>query len=356
MTTEYDKLLLNFLTGGTTSLAIALGRKLGLFEVLFEISSDAHHVSPEELAQKANCKPRYVREWCACLACAGIFQVDDEEKYWLTEDQKKSLQGNALVPMFSMIPLFSDGREKLQEAFDASNPRLGMDYSDFSTFYELMAQISTNAHDKVVIPKLLPEIGHGIVEKLVAGNMKSLDVGCGIGFHVQMLAKAYPKSHFTGLDLTASAIETANKRKLDEKTENAEYIQCNAASMPENWADSFDFVTIFDACHDQTRPDLCLKEIHRVLKPGGLFAMIEIKGTSHVAKDKAANPLLSSVFYGCSMFHCLPVGSNLPDALCLGAMWGQERAQNLMKQSGFSSIDTLTPDYLSVNNVYIAKK
>ncbi|CAJ0570799.1 unnamed protein product, partial [Mesorhabditis spiculigera] len=136
--------------------------KLGLFEVLFEISSDAHHVAPEELAQKANCKPRYVREWCACLACAGIFQVDDEEKYWLTEDQKKSLLNSSWIANMAFVPLFADVREQLEEAFRADNPRLGMDYANYQQFYSLMAACSQTRHREYLIPKVVPDLGHGI--------------------------------------------------------------------------------------------------------------------------------------------------------------------------------------------------
>lgn len=52
----------------------------------------------------------------------------------------------------------------------------------------------------------------------------------------------------------------------------------------------------------------CLKEIYRVLKPDGLFSMIEIDGTSNVYKDKEMDG--STFMYGVSLSHCLPVGMN----------------------------------------------
>lgn len=45
-----------------------------------------------------------------------------------------------------------------------------------------------------------------------------------------------------------------------------------------------------------------------MLKPGGLFSMIEVNGTSNVYEDKGKDFALFA--YGASLFHCLPVGSN----------------------------------------------
>ncbi|GMS98105.1 hypothetical protein PENTCL1PPCAC_20280, partial [Pristionchus entomophagus] len=104
----------------------------------------------------------------------------------------------------------------------------------------------------------------------------------------------------------------------------------DAGKMPEDWSESFYFITIFDACHDQ-----CLNEIYRMLKPGGVFAMLEISGSSNIHDDKAKFGSFVSVFYAMSMFHSLPVGSNREDALCMGAMWGEKRAKKMLEDAGF---------------------
>ncbi|CAJ0918668.1 unnamed protein product, partial [Mesorhabditis belari] len=306
MSSDYDRQLLTYLTGGMASLALALGKKLGLIEALCEVSSPSHHVTPDEVAEKAKCKPRYVREWLACLACANLFQVDDEERFWVTEEQKKSLLNCPWIANMGFIPLFADVRDKLEDAFRAENPRLGLDYSDYSKFYELMAGISEARHREFLIPNVVPDLGHGIGDRLVAGGMKCLDIGCGGGSH------AYPKSEFIGLDLVEEAIKSANEHKEEEGTKNSSYVCCDATKLPDEWSNTFDFVTIFDACHDQTRPDLSIREIHRVLKPGGLLRQM----------DKRDDGLRCAMFYACSVFHCLPVGSNKEGALCLGTMWG----------------------------------
>ncbi|ETN79825.1 hypothetical protein NECAME_09580 [Necator americanus] len=138
--------------------------------------------------------------------------------------------------------------------------------------------------------------------------------------------------------------------------ENLAFIQINVAKMDDDWTDKFDIVTIFDACHDQMRPDLCLKEIHRVLKPGGVFGMLEVDSTSNVFKDKQEKGITAAQMYGSSMFHCLPVGSNSEDALALGAMWGRERAVKMLEDAGFSNITVKPTPQFEQNVLYVCSK
>ena len=46
----------------------------------------------------------------------------------------------------------------------------------------------------------------------------------------------------------------------------------------------YDFITTFDAVHDQARPLSVLKGIHRALKSGGLYLMQDLRGSSYVHK------------------------------------------------------------------------
>ncbi|RCN31289.1 methyltransferase domain protein [Ancylostoma caninum] len=188
--------------------------------------------------------------------------------------------------------------------------------------------------------------------------MMCLDVGCGKGFHAALLAENFPKSNFTGIDVTLEAVHLANQQRKDngQTFDNLAFIQMDAGKMDADWENKYDVVTIFDACHDQMRPDLCLKEIYRVLKPGGVFGMLEVNGSSNVYKDKQEMGLVATQMYGCSMFHCLPVSSNSEDALGLGAMWGKERAVKLLKEAGFKDITVLPTPQFVINILYVCKK
>lgn len=84
--------------------------------------------------------------------------------------------------------------------------------------------------------------------------------------------------------------------------------------------------------------------------------MVEVVGSSNVFKDRETLGPLAAMMYGCSMFHCLPVGSNRPDALCYGAMWGQKRATELLNRCGFPNVSIVETPYFPINVMYLAKK
>lgn len=143
-----------------------------------------------------------------------------------------------------------------------------MDYSSYSAFYESMAAISQSHHKKTLIDKYIPMIG--MKEKLEEGILV-LDVGCGNGFHIfelgmmnfreklfscSCLASHFSKSHFVGIDITESAIQQAEEKRKSTNVTNAEFVCLDAKELKSEWKEKFDLVLIFDACHDQCRPDL----------------------------------------------------------------------------------------------------
>jgi 2-polyprenyl-6-hydroxyphenyl methylase/3-demethylubiquinone-9 3-methyltransferase len=104
--------------------------------------------------------------------------------------------------------------------------------------------------------------------KLIFGeqkNLRILDVGCGGGFLSNYLsANGYRVS---GIDLSQESLEVAKKY---DKTHKVQYQLADAQSMP--FADaSFDVITAMDFLEHVENPSLIIKEISRVLKPGGSF-------------------------------------------------------------------------------------
>ncbi|CAB3398095.1 unnamed protein product [Caenorhabditis bovis] len=350
--------LFDLAVSNLVSNAIVIGDRLDLFKTIANISSPENPVKPAEIAKEANCKERYVREWCNCLGCAGILEMNSDEKFWIDPQNLEVLTTKSFeLILNTFVPPLVQPIDKLIECFKKEGP-YGLDYNLFDTFQDRMTDLSECLHVDHVFTSMLPLIGNNIEERLEAGKICMLDVGCGKGFHSRLFAEKYPKSKFVGLDISKHAIEMArNINKQDgSKFENLEFIECDASKMPASWTNQFDFVFIFDACHDQMRPDLCIKEIHRVLKPGGVFTLIEIEGTSNAFEDKNKFGLRATYLYGVSMFHCLPVGSNCKDALCYGTMWGEKRATDLLKKCGFANPQVIPTPFFPINIMYLCKK
>lgn len=91
-----------------------------------------------------------------------------------------------------------------------------------------------------------------------------LDVGCGTGPVIELLAKKYPEKHFVGLDITPAMIEVARSKGLS----NAEFVVGDAENLPFGDED-FDAVLCSNSFHHYPNPGAFLSEAHRVLRPGG---------------------------------------------------------------------------------------
>lgn len=91
-----------------------------------------------------------------------------------------------------------------------------------------------------------------------------LDVGCGTGPVIELLAKKYPEKHFVGLDITPAMIEVARSKGLP----NAEFVVGDAESLPFG-DEGFDAILCSNSFHHYPNPGAFLREAHRVLRPGG---------------------------------------------------------------------------------------
>ena len=115
----------------------------------------------------------------------------------------------------------------------------------------------------------------------------------------------------------------------------------------------FDFITVFDAMHDQAKPDVVLKGIADSLKPGGVFLCVDIAGSSHV-EDNLDHPL-APMLYSVSTFHCMTVSLAL-DGAGLGTMWGEQKADEMFREAGFTSVETKRVPEDILNVYYVCRK
>jgi 2-polyprenyl-6-hydroxyphenyl methylase/3-demethylubiquinone-9 3-methyltransferase len=112
------------------------------------------------------------------------------------------------------------------------------------------------------IPWVLEKIKKNFSENK---NIKILDVGCGGGF----LSNALAKNSFavTGIDMSEDSLRIA---KEHDETQSVVYQVADAYKLP--FAnESFEVVTAMDFLEHVEDPEAVVKEISRLLKPGGLF-------------------------------------------------------------------------------------
>jgi 2-polyprenyl-3-methyl-5-hydroxy-6-metoxy-1,4-benzoquinol methylase len=117
--------------------------------------------------------------------------------------------------------------------------------------------------------------------------------------------------------------------------------------------EQFDLITAFDSIHDQAQPAKVLKGIADALKPAGTFLMQDIAGSSHL--DKNMEHPIGPFGYTVSCLHCMTV-SLAQGGDGLGAMWGEELAEEMLKAAGFNSITINRLPHDIINVYYVARK
>lgn len=148
------------------------------------------------------------------------------------------------------------------------------------------------------------------------------------------MAEAFPQSRFAGYDLCEDAVAMARDDASAAGLENVRFEVRDVTDLGETAR--YDLVTAFDAIHDQADPAAVLRSIHRALKTDGTFLMQDIDTSSHLHKN-LQHPL-GTFLYTISCMHCMTV-SLAQGGAGLGACWGIELAQDMLREAGFTRID-----------------
>ena len=103
-----------------------------------------------------------------------------------------------------------------------------------------------------------------------------LDIGCGGGATLQRLLKRSKDAQVYGIDISEESVTKAMKANADVLDEQVFVTQGSAEKLP--YEDGkFDLVTAVETVYFWPNLPDCLKEVYRVLKQGGKFAiMVEV--------------------------------------------------------------------------------
>jgi ubiquinone/menaquinone biosynthesis C-methylase UbiE len=139
-----------------------------------------------------------------------------------------------------------------------------------------------------------------------------LDVACGNGYFLKKYASDIHS--ITGLDLSELSIKLASSQHRDRVAAGtAEFVQGDASQLP--WEDNkFSVTASMGSFPGFPKPLESLKEMHRVLRPGGR-AVISIEWNAEDGKDHSKE--ISKYGY---------------------QIWSEDEVRNMFTEAGFSDV------------------
>jgi len=195
-----------------------------------------------------------------------------------------------------------------------------------------------------------------VINLVTSKNPESiLDIATGTGDLAIQFAKKSAASKIVGLDLSEGMLSVARKKVLDTQlSEKIEFIKGDSEALPfaEN---TFDAITVSFGIRNFENLEKGLSEILRVLKPSGLFVILE---TSVPTKfpykqgynfySKAILPLIGRVFSKDKVAYryLSESASHFPFG---------EKLNNILRKTGFIEVEN-KPQTFGVANIYIATK
>ncbi|WP_440994941.1 class I SAM-dependent methyltransferase [Arhodomonas sp. SL1] len=344
----FEERLVGALNEAGMLLMISIGHRLGLFGTL----AGAPPLTSQGLAEHTGLEERYVREWLGAMTAAGVVTLDPGTgTYRLPPEHAARLtdaEGANLAVYAQFLPVLGLVEDDVLACFRSGG---GVPYERYPRFHEVMAEDSAQTVLSALFDHILPLVP-GLTERLESG-IRVLDAGCGRGRALLAMAERFPASRFTGYDLSAEAVSWARRQAEEKGLANVAFevrdlsdFDCTAEPG------SFEFVTTFDAIHDQARPLAVLEGIRRSLADEGVYLAQDIRaGSDHY--ENVGHPL-GAFLYAVSLLHCMTVSLS-QGGEGLGTMWGRQKALEYLNAAGFSEVRVHELEHDIQNDYFVCR-
>jgi 2-polyprenyl-3-methyl-5-hydroxy-6-metoxy-1,4-benzoquinol methylase len=318
--------VVNELGAASNAALVILGDKLGLFRTLAEAE-----VTSEELARKTGTNERMVREWLSAQAASGYINYHkDTNTFSMSPEQAAvfAIEDSpvAMAGAFGFLSAVYHDEPKLAETFKTGK---GLHWGEHcNCLFCGVEKFFRPGYRANLVAEWLPSLD-GVVEKLERGA-KVADVGCGHGVSTLLMAEAFPKSQFIGIDYHDKSITHARKQVNGTKN-----IRFEVGKAQDFAGDGYDFVTMFDALHDMGDPVGAVRHIRKTLRADGTMMLVEPAAGDSLAEN--LNPI-GRAYYAGSTHMCVPTSLNQEVGLALGAQAGEKRTIEVIREGGFSRV------------------
>jgi SAM-dependent methyltransferase len=320
---------------------IGIGHRLGLLDALA-----AGPATGPEIARRAGVVPRYAEEWLGSLVAGGIVEYDaGSAAFGFAPGYAPLLTGATaanIAPSAEMQIRLTGMAAEVSARFRDGAGIPAEVYAEQAG--DSLGGSRRYLYDEQFVDGFLGAVP-GLTDRLRAG-VRVLDMGCGPGQVARLVADAFPACRVTGVDVVPEAITRA--RAAADGRPNLDYRVGDAALLAEDGV--YDVVLAVDVIHDLARPAEALRGIRRALAPGGVFVMIDISFSADLAE--VAGDAGAATAFGVSVLHCLPISLHDGGA-GLGAMWGRQRAVEMLEEAGFGPVEVFSSPRPQ-NAIYVA--
>ncbi len=306
-----------------------LGDQTGVFDAM----DGEGRMTLDQIAAKTGQNPKYLHEWLGSVCAAGYvthhaeddtFSLSPEQALVMAREGQPACMQGFIMAVVSQY----EEHENSTEIFRSGEGRPWGEHSQ--CLFCGTDRFFKPGYAANLIEAWIPSL-NGVSEKLKEGA-KVADIGCGHGSSTILMAQAYPKSHFVGVDFHAPSIEEAQKKACDAGLTNIEFAVATAQDYS---GDGFDFACIFDALHDMGDPVGAAKHVRESLKDDGTFMLVEPMAGDSMAENM--NPL-GQIFYAFSTTVCTPNSLSQDVGLGLGAQAGEKRLTEVLNEAGFANV------------------
>jgi len=339
--------MVSVLNDASIALMTSIGHKVELFDTM----AGMEPATSAAIAKAAGLNERYVREWLGAMVTGGIVDYDpDLRTYDLPAEHAIMLTRAAgpgnLAAFAQTIPSMASVETGIVDSFRNGG---GVHYDQHHELLKEFGIYSGQVFDNLLISTVFQQMLD--VAAALRSGAAVLDIGCGTGHSTNVMAQAFPNSQLTAYDFREGALAEARAEAREMGLDNVQFISKDLATMDETGV--YDLVTGFDVIHDQAKPRVVLKAVHRALKPGGTFLMVDIRASSEL-HENMEHPI-APWMYTVSTMHCMTVSLALGGE-GLGTVWGEQKALELLGEAGFSSVDVKQIEGDIFNNYYICRK
>ncbi len=339
--------MLGILNGASLTAMSSIGHQTGLFDTMASLpaATSAH------IAAAARLNERYVREWLGAMVTGKIVEYDPGTRTYSLPAEHAACLTRAAGPdnlafFTQYFSLIGQVEQKVVESFRNGG---GVPYSAYPRFQQLQAEETGRVYDATLLDVTLPLVP-GLVERLQEG-IEVLDIGCGSGHAINLMARAYPRSTFRGYDMSEEGIAAGRAEAQRWGLSNVHFEVKDVATLDET--ERYGLITAYDVIHDLAQPAKVLSAVASALRPDGIFLMIDVAASSNL-EENLDHPL-GPTLYTFSVTHCMSV-SLAQHGAGLGTVWGEQTARRMLADAGFTQVDVkqVTGDIL--NNYYIATR